>query len=216
MAARGSAELLGRLEALGIDTAAGLLHTGGDADLYREVLLHFVRDRSACQQALADALAAQDWNAYRVSAHALKGAARTIGANELADAAYVLECAARDAQAQRVVAQHPALVQGHDAVVRSLAEALGEPEAQARTRPSLPAQGPIDARQLLDVLREAWELMDAFEVGGAQELLRSVHACTYEGRVVGELCATIRDDLDTFEVESALNKTQALIDELSR
>ena len=80
-----------------IDAAALLERCLGKADLATRLLDRFVEE-SAHQT--AKLLAAVDEGRHedaRAIAHALKGAAATVGANELASVAAEVECAARDA-----------------------------------------------------------------------------------------------------------------------
>jgi HPt (histidine-containing phosphotransfer) domain-containing protein len=214
MDARQSSDLLGRLAALGLDTEAGLCYTAGDADLYHMVLASFVRDSAGRNERLAQALAAQDWDTYRIQAHALKGAARTIGANDLADVAFGQECASREQRADAVVAGHLPMIDAYATLERALAGVLGIEAPVLQAEEELPSSGELDAATYAAVLRKACAHMDAFEVEEARDTLHSAEKCTYEGRTLAELCATIQGDLETFEVDAALAKTRRLMDEL--
>lgn len=64
---------------------------GGDVEFMREVLEEYVRMRPDAVSKIAGALAARDWTALNQAAHALKGASRSIGANEVAAVCQHLE-----------------------------------------------------------------------------------------------------------------------------
>jgi signal transduction histidine kinase/CheY-like chemotaxis protein/HPt (histidine-containing phosphotransfer) domain-containing protein len=78
----------------GIDTAAGLQRLDGDKELYIDLLRSYHDDLPALLAQLnspdADNLAL-----YAVTVHGIKGASRAIGAEELGEAAYQLELAAK-------------------------------------------------------------------------------------------------------------------------
>ena len=80
----------------GIDVAAGLDLVGGDAELYRRVLVKF-RDQlgGGFEREFAAKAADQDWPGAARLVHSLKGVALTVGAFELGEAAKALEEAAR-------------------------------------------------------------------------------------------------------------------------
>jgi len=75
---------------------------GGDESLAREVLSLFAADAAARMAALEDAWSSGDAGRLRRAAHAIKGAAATIGAHDLAGAALDVEEAAADAGADAV------------------------------------------------------------------------------------------------------------------
>lgn len=70
-----------------VDLAHLACYTGGDAALNAEVLQLFADQSARLMRELNDALDAKDGKSWREITHALKGAARGIGAFGLADAA---------------------------------------------------------------------------------------------------------------------------------
>jgi len=89
----------------GIDRAAGLLYANGRPTLYRK-LLGIFRDTHgpAFAQEWRGAIAASDWSKAAKMAHALKGAAATVGAAELARIAADVHSGAKNRQVDVVVA----------------------------------------------------------------------------------------------------------------
>ena len=74
-----------------IDKAALLARVGGDVDLMREVIHLFLEDCPMRLSAIRAAIASGNAEALRNAAHALRGAAGTLSAAGLVDAALVLE-----------------------------------------------------------------------------------------------------------------------------
>ena len=92
----------------GIDIAAALVHAGGRPALLLRILKQF-RDTMGknFEADFAAAQAGQDWQTQMRLAHSLKGVAKTLGAAALAEAAYALELAARDENAEQCAAALP-------------------------------------------------------------------------------------------------------------
>ncbi|MDR2744328.1 MAG: response regulator [Desulfovibrio sp.] len=78
----------------GLDVEKGIKNVGGRKSAYADVLSIFRQDCEKQTYQLRMALAGEDLPSYAVSAHALKGSLRTIGAEQLAFSAMALENAA--------------------------------------------------------------------------------------------------------------------------
>lgn len=83
----------GRLDgqALVIDTAKALARLHGDQALYAELVQLFLEDCRALQAKLREAISSKNALLLRQTAHTLKGAAGSIGAEPIADAARQVE-----------------------------------------------------------------------------------------------------------------------------
>ncbi|GHV91340.1 hypothetical protein AGMMS50268_18430 [Spirochaetia bacterium] len=79
----------------GIDTVQGMENTGGSLEGYRQILMVFCADAKERVPQIQSSLANGDYPRYTTMAHALKGAARTIGAMEFGDFAFRLEQAGK-------------------------------------------------------------------------------------------------------------------------
>jgi HPt (histidine-containing phosphotransfer) domain-containing protein len=82
------------------DRAELVEQLGGDEDLAREVIGLFLQDCPVQMTAIAGALAARDPRGLHAAAHTLKGAAGTITAHRLAEAARLLETCGREARVE--------------------------------------------------------------------------------------------------------------------
>ncbi|NVO06237.1 MAG: response regulator [Rhodoferax sp.] len=87
----------------GIDGALGLAHVGGRAAMYVRVLKKF-RDNQCLhfESQFAAAIQAEEWGVAARLAHSLKGVSRTLGANDLAERAQMLEIALEQRDAQEI------------------------------------------------------------------------------------------------------------------
>lgn len=79
----------------GLDVAAGLKHTRGNSQVYRRVLSLFLGTHAQDHQALTDALTSGGGEPLRQRAHAIKGAAATLGAFRIRDRAFAVEMGVR-------------------------------------------------------------------------------------------------------------------------
>jgi two-component system sensor histidine kinase/response regulator len=77
----------------GIDVAAGLRRTGGNGKRYETLLRKFAEQQAGAVDAIEAALGNGDAGAAERAAHSLKGAAATLGASSLSDAAARTETA---------------------------------------------------------------------------------------------------------------------------
>ncbi len=94
----------------GVEVQQGMNYCG-TAALYRKTLLLF-RDQLPGRVArLRAALEAEDWADYTVEVHALKSAARWVGAMDLGAQAEALELAAKAGETARLGAETPALLE---------------------------------------------------------------------------------------------------------
>lgn len=87
----------------GISLSRGLSYAGGSLDVYLDLVEMFLRDKSRQEQRLKDFLQAGDIAGYGALTHALKGNARMLGADRLADIVFAHEKAGKAGQLEYAV-----------------------------------------------------------------------------------------------------------------
>jgi len=87
----GAKQEKGKISIPGIDTVSGLRNCGGDIHIYMDILLDFCKDAEERMTKILEALAKGNIDLYTTLVHALKGAAKSIGAIETGDKALWLE-----------------------------------------------------------------------------------------------------------------------------
>ena len=92
--AGGKPEKPGALSIGGVEVKLGLSNCGGDVAVYLSILSDFCKDAEARLVQITEAVTARDTKLYITLVHALKGAARSIGAIETGEKASWLEKAA--------------------------------------------------------------------------------------------------------------------------
>jgi HPt (histidine-containing phosphotransfer) domain-containing protein len=84
-----------RLKAIGeLDTSVGMSYCMDNEEFYQEMLKEYLNSGKA--EAMRQYFAAQDWENYRITVHALKSTSLTIGAVELSEQAKALEMACKE------------------------------------------------------------------------------------------------------------------------
>lgn len=78
-----------------LDTTEGLLYTGNDSEIYSDILALFVKESAEKIKHITCLCELGDWKSYIVEVHALKSAAKNIGADSLSEFAKELEFAGK-------------------------------------------------------------------------------------------------------------------------
>ena len=106
----------------GIDVEDGLRNCGGSKSVYVKVLTTFAS--SNLLAGLQEYFEKGDLENYTVMAHSIKGACRNIGANDVADQAYELECAGKDEDVEFINKYHKTFCENYIEVIRTVTKAL--------------------------------------------------------------------------------------------
>jgi two-component system sensor histidine kinase/response regulator len=170
----------------GLDTAAGLVNTGGRAGSYLRLLRRFADTYRSGTVSLDDALAIGDMQAARRFAHSLKGAAGALGAQQIAGMAALLEDALRsgdtaisiDAQTVTIRSDLAALVARLDARCedRKLPDHSGNANEVLEQLEALLVAADFHSIALHD---SASALIRASIGGAADELARHISNCDF-------------------------------------
>lgn len=94
---------------MGINVAHGLKYMGGSSALYKKILQDFREVLVEKEDQLKKMLVKEDVSGYAILVHALKGNARNIGADELAEEAFELEKKSKAGSLEEVEVQSPIL-----------------------------------------------------------------------------------------------------------
>jgi signal transduction histidine kinase/CheY-like chemotaxis protein/HPt (histidine-containing phosphotransfer) domain-containing protein len=78
-----------------IDTAKGLLYSGGDEEMYIQVLRQFCDEISDAADVIRSLMESRNWEEYSIRVHGIKSVMTNIGAADRAEMAYKLEMASK-------------------------------------------------------------------------------------------------------------------------
>ncbi|MDR3119974.1 MAG: response regulator [Clostridiales bacterium] len=109
----------------GISVKVGLRNLGGSAAAYRNILRDFCKDAEEQASRLESCFSSGDLSLYRTLVHALKGAARSIGATALGESAARQEDAARSGDREAVAGQHAKFLAELSLLTGAIGAALG-------------------------------------------------------------------------------------------
>ncbi len=141
------------LEIPGVDVRAGLKRTGGNRQRYQSLLRKFADQQATSLDDMRAALAAGDLGSAERAAHSLKGAAGTLGAVALSEAASAAETAIREgAGIEQAVS---ALERTATPVLRGIRAAF--PADQGGNGSRAPASDPVLVREPLLRLKRLLE-----------------------------------------------------------
>ena len=98
-----------KLSGIGFNVRNGLKYMGNDIVLYSKVLQDFHMILKEKEDALKDFLKKRDMPGYAIIVHSLKGNARNVGADDLADEAFELEKMSKAGQLEDVEVRSPIL-----------------------------------------------------------------------------------------------------------
>ncbi len=154
-----------QLYLMGFNLRNGLRYMGGDKALYGKVLRDFHSILQEKETALKDFLQKGDMPGYTIIVHSLKGNARNVGADDLADEAYELEKMAKAGQLEDVTVRSPILFGMMSTMRNSLrvyleTEDAGEKAGQPEQEESV---GNITEEEWVRALHELAARLDDFD-----------------------------------------------------
>ena len=190
----------------GIDIERGLVICGGNADLYRKLLLKFAKAYGEFEQEFRAAQNSDEEDAAMRAAHTLKGVAGNIGAREVAHTAEALESAYRAGETTEAIsAKVEDLLGNLGPVLEAIAAADLKPApAQAET-----GAESIDIATAIDDLRELLGSADTKSREVAEKLL-AAHSASGDRGLIESLIAHI-DIYDFDEAIVALGEIERVL-----
>lgn len=165
-----------QLYLMGFNLRNGLRYMGGDKTLYGKVLRDFHSILQEKETALKDFLQKGDMPGYTIIVHSLKGNARNVGADDLADEAFELEKMAKAGQLEDVTVRSPILFSMMNTMRNSLRVYLETEDAGEKTQQEAPEEsaGKITEEDWVRALQELAARLDDFDGESAASKLREL------------------------------------------
>ena len=113
------------IKALGIDTDTGLAFCQNDADMYKNVLLEYIKEMPERTDKLKNCVENSDWKNYAVYVHSLKSTSKMIGASNLSEMALKLEEAANREDSDFIKENHADASDGYRNLASKMADIFG-------------------------------------------------------------------------------------------
>lgn len=121
-AAEDSSQSFTPLTEIGVNVQLGLDYCCGENTFYMEMLDMFYTQAEKKKAEIISLYDAANWNEYAVKVHALKSTSMTIGAEELAEQARLLEQAGKSNDVDYIRQSHPTLLRLYDKICETIAE----------------------------------------------------------------------------------------------
>lgn len=165
-----------RLTDIGINAAHGLKYMGGNRVLYEKVLRDFQDMLLEKEEQLRAMLDKGDTSGYAIIVHALKGNARNIGADELAELSFELEKKSKAGRLEEVEVQSPILFGMMHTLGENLELYLGADslEQSADMETTAADKIPFQVKEWEKQLQKLYEVLDDFDGESAAVLLKEL------------------------------------------
>lgn len=201
------------LEEKGFRTKAGMIYCRNDVEYYEKLLAMFADTSEKKITDIETSYQEEDTKNYQIMVHALKSSAKMIGADDLSEMAKGSEMAAKNQDLDYIQEHHAALLEKYRETVRSILDVLrpDEPDIQEEEE----ATGRLVTKEeLISTLSELKECLDIFEENEAEKLLAELNGTVYQGKAVSGLLREIKQDVENFDLATASEKVEALIDSM--
>jgi signal transduction histidine kinase/HPt (histidine-containing phosphotransfer) domain-containing protein/FixJ family two-component response regulator len=179
----------------GVDTKKGQYNTGGTIKGYREILSIFCAEMKDNIPRIQEALETRDYQLYTTMVHGLKGAARSIGAMGMGDAAAELEDAGRKHNLSLMEDKTGPLITESQELVEQIKQALQSGDGGPAVKP-----GEFHYTPRFDTLKTALAGNDYLMVNQELRRLNELPLDQYSRELIDEL----EKDILLFEYEKAL------------
>jgi PAS domain S-box-containing protein len=194
-----------RLPGINIQDALSALNI--DKDVFKHILIGFLKNNKESANKIRDAFDKKDWELLIQLAHSLKGSAGSIGADELYKAAQELETAGRER------APTSALLEIVETALNQVLESLRMLTDTSKTE-SLPGKergaGPgVDPAQVIPVLKQ---LADALDLAEPEEIEKHMEAV--RKYLDMSVFRNLEDQVNDYEYDRALKMLKGIMEEM--
>ena len=194
----------------GIDIKQGIIYCGGTKEMYLEVLQTFVASSPGQLDTFERAMAANDITRVALEAHALKSAAKGIGALALSDQALSMEMAGKNGNTNYIHAHFDTLLNAYRHIVAQLEPLTANP-APASAEDAL--KEPVSKDFLVETLNAVIAAADDYDLDAATEALAGVEKYALDG-ISQEGVAKIKGAIRLFSYLNTKTEAQNLLQQL--
>ncbi len=159
----------------GIDAEIGMKYSGGDENLYREVLSDYMDTIEEKADIIERAVADGDLETYTIEVHSLKSTSKSIGALELSELAKDLEYSGKNSEWGPIIARTPALLNMYRELYRVIQPYHTKPAESAADRKA------VDPQELKRLLEQLIESADTFDSIRGEEIVAELSRYDFSG-----------------------------------
>ncbi|MDE6748343.1 MAG: response regulator, partial [Lachnospiraceae bacterium] len=164
---------------MGINFSHGLKYMGGSRALYAKVLHDFRDMLSEKEEQLKSMISKGDVYGYAIIVHALKGNARNVGADELAEEAFDLEKKSKEGQLEEVEVRSPILFSMMQTLGENLSKYFNKNASDVKEKAVEKTDEKLSIseaewKKKLEILNQQ---LDDFDGDGAAQTLKELKNC---------------------------------------
>ena len=198
-----------KLDVADLDTEAAL-HYLGSEELFWNVLEDFYKIIEKKSSLIEKKYQEADWNSYTIEVHALKSAAKQIGATKLSEHAAALEAAGNAEDLDFIKANTNSLLVEYRYYKDALRPYFEQDEATDE-----PKKEEITHRVLLIQFKQLQEAIDNLDMDGMEEVAKSLDHYHYddEQKALLDQLKEAVENLDVDVCEATIKKWRSLINE---
>lgn len=187
-----SVDVLPEIE--GLDTMLALKYLG-NKQLFWDVLKDFYRVIEKKAANIENFAAKKDWKNYTIEVHALKSAARQIGATALSDRAAKLEQAGKEEQAEFLLSDTPILLEEYRQYHHILSPYFQNEKTPEADKIS------VSPETLCGIFEKMKTALDNLDMDGMEDVIKELSHFSYEEKQT-ELFERLKDAVDELDIDT--------------
>ncbi len=194
------------------DPDKGLMYTGGDDGVYREILSLYVKKGPEKIDYIGELYDKKDWKNYVIEVHALKSTSLSIGAEKLSVIAKELEAAGKSGSYVTIDRKNGAMLKMYGDVINIAKEYLGDTDEELPAEPSEEEKGlaEVTAEMLSELIQKAKEACSSFDGDAMSEIAEKAAEYSYNGEPLKKCFGRAAELAEDFEYEAAAAEIEKL------
>ncbi|MGN0667304.1 MAG: ATP-binding protein [Huintestinicola sp.] len=197
------------------DPDKGLMYTGGNADVYREILDVYVKKGVEKRAYIDDLFEKKDWKNYIIEVHALKSTSMSIGAVRLSELAKELEAAGKSQNYSTIERKNRVMSDIYGEVIDIINDYLGESRTgNDNTAGELTELTEIDAEKLSEYIVRAKDACSGFDSDAMAAIADELSGFSYKGKAMNDYFGRAAELAEDFEYDAAAEEIAKLEEEM--
>lgn len=197
-----------------VDYEKGLAYSGGDEEIYLDVLDVYFTSGGKYKDELENCFTKQDWETYTVKIHALKSSSLSVGAVNLSNMAKEMELAGKAGKYDVIRNQHESAMALYEQVAAEIEKYLHEKGYFAKQgseggEQNLSAISMDNIMEMTDRMMEACENFDGDE---ALKIAKELCTCKLNEQALSVYFEEVKSYIDDYEYEMALDSIKKAVE----
>ena len=194
----------------GVDVRDGLKRYGSDRIRYLKALGFICEDGEKQMERMREMVANEDYEGYGREAHSIKGLTLGIGAYSLSEEAKEMEYIALSRDLDDFERKNPDFLREYSQLLDSIRFVLSENGMEPTTKDVEVTEDNLSDEELDTMLEELCDALEMLDYSRAEEQVEQILSHKLQERIRLNIYR-IRDDINDFEFEKALDRTRTLL-----